>query len=191
MPALGVPPSIWEGWGNSNFPDHFGIKIDSQMEQIHNEVAVWVSRKTVSKKQILPLVGQLQHATKTIRPSRTFVARMNSISPKLRELTFSTSLTKGFKSDAYWWHILLQSRNWLNLLDQTRAGRSMGLLYTDRCLWWRDVQRSLVPMALVNWVEHRREHSQKELVQILISHAIWGLILAGDQAFFVNTTIGA
>ena len=127
---LGAPLALEKVEGPATCLTFLGISIDShnmvtklpneKMERIRNEVAVWLSRETATKKQILSLVGLLQHATKVVRPGRTFVARMYSTAAKLRELTF---LTKEFKSDLYWWHIFLQSWNGLSLLDQTRAVR--------------------------------------------------------------------
>ena len=44
----------------------------------------WVFKEEkASKRDILSLVGLLQHATKVVRPGRTFVARMYTTAAKL------------------------------------------------------------------------------------------------------------
>ena len=157
---------------------------NEKMERIHNEVAVWLSRETATKKQILSLVGLLQHATKVVRPGRTFVARMYSTAAKLRELTFFTCLTKEFKSDLHWWHIFLQSWNGLSLLDQTRAVRPPDYcLQTDASGAW-----GCGGIFKEHWFQWpwSTEWSTtgivaKELVPIVISCAIWGPCLAGQR----------
>ena len=64
-------------------------------------VAMLIQKKKAIKKQILSLVGLLQHATKVVRCSRTFVGRMYSTTAKLKEISFYTRLNKDFKSDLY------------------------------------------------------------------------------------------
>ena len=56
------------------------------------------------KREILSLVGQLQHATKVVWYGRTFVARMYSTAAKVPQLDFHTSLNLAFRSDLWWWH---------------------------------------------------------------------------------------
>ena len=41
-------------------------------------ITEWVGRKNATKREILSLVGQLQHACKVVRYGRTFVARIYS-----------------------------------------------------------------------------------------------------------------
>ena len=74
------------------------------------------SQKKARKKQILSLVGTLQHATKVVRPGRAFLSRMYSTAAKLREMYFITRLNKAFRSDLFWWHAFLQSWNGLSIL---------------------------------------------------------------------------
>ena len=95
---LGVPLALEKVEGPATCLTFLGISIDSRsmltslpnekLERIRNEISVWISRKTATKKQILSLVGLLQHATKVVRPGKTFVARMYSTAAKLKKLTF-------------------------------------------------------------------------------------------------------
>ena len=50
-------------------------------------IAEWVGKKNATK-EILSLVGQLQHACKVVRYGRTFVARMYCTASKVKELDF-------------------------------------------------------------------------------------------------------
>ena len=65
------------------------------------------------KREILSLVGTLQHATTVIRSGRAFVARMYSTAAKLREMHFITRLNK---SDFLWWHTFRKYWNGLSIL---------------------------------------------------------------------------
>ena len=78
-----------------NFP---GILLDThrmeirlpedKLQRIYQELPSWLHGKAATKREILSLVGLLQHAPKVVRSGRTFVARMYSTAAKLRELTF-------------------------------------------------------------------------------------------------------
>ena len=49
-----------------------------------------------TEREILSLVGLLQHNTKVVRPGRTFVARIYAMAAKLQKMYFITTMNKGF-----------------------------------------------------------------------------------------------
>ena len=89
---------------------------DEKLTRIRCEVAGWLQRRTATKKQILSLVGLLQHATKVIRQGKTFVARMYKAAAKVEEISYYTRLNKEFKSNLFRWHYFLEHWNGLSLL---------------------------------------------------------------------------
>ena len=54
-----------------------------KLQRIQDQVATWLVRKKATKRQILSLVGLLQHATKVVEPGRTFVARIYTAAARL------------------------------------------------------------------------------------------------------------
>ena len=86
------------------------------MARIQELLKTWLPRKKVNKKQILSLVGTLQHAKKVVRPGRSFVSSMYLTAAKLGEMYYITQLNKAFRSDLFWWHTFLQSWNGLSIL---------------------------------------------------------------------------
>ena len=87
-----------------------------KLARIQELLKTLLPRKKANKRQILSLVGTLQHATKVVRPGRSFVSRMYSTAAKLREMYYITRLNKAFRSDLFWWHTFLQSWNGLSIL---------------------------------------------------------------------------
>ena len=71
---------------------------EEKLHKLRNEVAEWVDRTDAKKREILSLVGSLQHATKVVRCGRAFVSRMYATAAKLRELHFHTRLNMEFRS---------------------------------------------------------------------------------------------
>ena len=106
---LGVPLSSDKVEGPATTLSFLGIILDTQhMEiilppekftRIQVKLEMWLGRRKATKWEILSLVGLLQHATKVVRPGRTYVARMYVTAAKLREMHFITRLNKEFRSD--------------------------------------------------------------------------------------------
>ena len=76
-------------------------------------------KKIAIKREILSIIGVLQHATKIVQPGRTFLSRMYVTAAKLRELHFYIRLNKEFRTDLCWWDIFLESWSGLSLLQCT------------------------------------------------------------------------
>ena len=75
----------------------------------------WLGKNNVTRREILSLIGLLQHVTKVVRCGRTFVSRMYATATKVKEMDFYTRLNKDFKSDLCWWHIFVDTWNGLSL----------------------------------------------------------------------------
>ena len=105
-------------------------------------------KKNATEREILSLVGLLQHATKVVRCRRTFIARMYAMVAKIKELHFFTRLNKEFKSDLAWWYAFVQHWNGFSILlppnlpqttIQTDASGSWGCgtVYNNHWLQWQ------------------------------------------------------
>ena len=97
------------------------IKLEARLPEdklckLQEQVSQWVGRKDAKKREILSLVGSLQHATKVVHCGRAFVSRMYATAAKLREMHFHTRLNAEFRSDLCWWHTFLTEWNGLSLL---------------------------------------------------------------------------
>ena len=84
--------------------------------RIRQEISNWLGKRKATKRQILSLMGLLQHATKVVKPGRSFVSRMYATAARVKELDFYARLGKEFQSDLAWWHTFLAMWNGLSLL---------------------------------------------------------------------------
>ena len=80
------------------------------------KLETWLKKRKATQREILLLVGLLQHGTKVVRPGRIFVAGMYVTAAKLQKMHFLTRLNKKFRSDLMWCHTFLQSWNGLSML---------------------------------------------------------------------------
>ena len=83
---------------------------NDKLQRIRTELASWLQKESATKQEIL---GLLQHATKVVKSSRTFVAQMYQSAAKLKKLKYFTRLTQSFRSDLYWWHTFIVNWNGL------------------------------------------------------------------------------
>ena len=188
---LGIPLALEKLEGPSQSLTFLSIVLDTKcMEarlpedkllRIRTQLAAWLGRKKATKREILSLVGLLQHATKVVKPGRTFISRMYSKAAKLKELHYYTNLTKDFQSDLHWWHIFVNSWNGISFFEsihpQTTADYhittdALGSWGCGGCFnehWlqyaWPTGWSSVSIMA-------------KELVPIVFSSAVWGPLLS-------------
>ena len=188
---LGVPLAIEKVEGPSTQLTFLGITLDTvhmearlpadKIARIKQMTTSWLTKKNATKREILSLIGLLQHATKIVKCGRTFVSRMYATASKVKEIDFYTRLNKDFRSDLCWWHIFVDTWNGLSLLRcissplipdiyiQTDASGSWGCGSFFRGKWlqwkWPDEWSCSNIMA-------------KEMVPIVLSCAVWGSELA-------------
>ena len=94
---LGVPLATDKLEGPSTSLSFLGIILDThymeirlpsdKLSRMQDMLKSWLSKKKATKREILSLVETLQHATKVVRPGRTFVSRMYSTAAKLKKCT--------------------------------------------------------------------------------------------------------
>ena len=76
----------------------------------------WQHGKSCTKRELLSLIGQLQHACKVIPSGRSFLRRMISSSTTAKELHHHICLNTGFRSDLQWWSMFLTDWNGRQML---------------------------------------------------------------------------
>ena len=85
---------------------------------MRTELRSWGSRRSGSKRQLLSLVGRLQHCCQAITLGRPFIRRLIDRAYSVKELHKFVHLTAWEKEDIEWWTSLINSWN----------GRSLFLL---------------------------------------------------------------
>ena len=187
---LGIPLAMEKLERLSHSLTFLGIVLDThkmeawlpedKLTRIQTQLAIWLGRRKATKQEILSPVGLLQHATKVVKPGRTFVSRMYNTAAKIKELHYYATLTKAFKSDLCWWHFFVNSWNGVSFLEYyypqtsfdcqvvTDASGSCGCgaQYGDQWFQyaWTAEWCTVGIMA-------------KELVPIVIGCAVWGPLL--------------
>ena len=166
---------------------------DEKLARIKEMVRDWMDKRKATKRQILSLVGLLQHAAKVVRPGRIFVRRMYSVAAQVKEMDHFTRLNKEFRSDLFWWYTFVDLWNGCSFLKVIVAIPAAQItIQTDASgAWgcgayffgkWLQLQRSEEwrPIAIM----------AKELVPIVLCCAVWGKHLAHSSVLFQCDNLG-
>lgn len=78
--------------------------------------------KSCTKREMLSLIGQLQHASCLVKPGQSFLCRMIELSKVAKELNHKIRLNKGFRSDLQWWACFLPSWNGDSMMSSVVKG---------------------------------------------------------------------
>ena len=194
---LGIPLALEKVEGPTNLLTFLGITLDTkQMEArlpneklscIRTTVRSWLRKKKATKREILSLVGLLQHATKVVKPGRTFVARMYATAAKVKRLSFYTRLTKSFRSDLQWWHMFITRWNGISFLHNAPSTSHCDYqITTDASGSWGCGAHFNGRWFQLSWSANWASISimAKELVPIVLSCAIWSKTLSQYKTEF-------
>lgn len=190
---LGIPLATEKVEGPSDCLTFLGITLDTQsmqarlpddkLKRIRCQVASWLSRKKATKREILSLVGLLQHATKVVTHGRTFLSRMYQTAARVKHLSYYTRLTRAFRSDLRWWHLFATHWNGLSFFNHTSPDHE---ILTDASGSWGCGAVFGTQWLQVAWSHEwsRMDIMVKELVPIVLSCAVWGSALSGTRVEF-------
>ena len=196
---LGIPLALDKVAGPSTSLNFLGITLDTvrmearlpvdKLRRTREQIGSWMQKKKATKREILSLVGVLQHATKIVRSGRTFLSRMYATAAKLREMHFYTRLNKEFRSDLCWWDIFLESWNGISLLQCTTTLTPTAhelSIQTDASGSWGCGAFFEGRWLQLEWSEQwfTERIMAKELLLIVLSCAVWGPTLARHKVLF-------
>ena len=76
----------------------------------------WCGRKAVKKRDLLSLIGYLQHASKAVRQGRSFVRRLIDLSTVVKQFDGYVRLNISARFDIAWWHLFAEQWNGMSML---------------------------------------------------------------------------
>ena len=122
---LGIPFAPGKCEGPATVLIFLGIEIDTVKQELRlpsqklirlqETIAAWRGRKRCTKRELLSLIGQLQHASTVVKPGRIFLSQMITLASTLKGLDHHSRLNQAFRSDLEWWHQFLAGWNNVSL----------------------------------------------------------------------------
>ena len=175
QPSLRVAVSLCEYLGFPVAPEKvvgpattlvfLGIELDSdkmemrlpqeKLERLQGSIDWWLTRESVTKKQLQSIVGQLSDAAVVVRPGRTFLRSLIETSKVPKK---QNHLNQECQADLQWWASFIQSWNGISLfpgrplLETVTSDASgswgCGALVEGGSLWFQfqwPASRSILP----------------------------------------------
>ena len=184
---LGVPVAKSKTEGPATNITFLGIELDTtamivrlpreKLHRLQREICKWTGRRSCSKRELLSIIGQLQHACCVVKPGRSFLRRMISLSTVAKELHHRIRLNRGFRSDLQWWASFLPSWNGVSMMSGVVPAYPSASITSDASgSWGCGAFSSAGDWFQLKWPESWSEvHiTVKELLPIIMGVALWG-----------------
>ena len=137
-------------------------------------------RRSGMKRDLLSLIGLLNHAASVVRPGRTFLRSLIDASSSVKALDHHVHLPASARADIAWWHSFLQSWNGVSLLPPPDPSQ---FILSDASSSWSCGATWQGHWFQVQWPPAWTTTSiaPKELLPIVIAVAVWGHCWAGQR----------
>ena len=156
----------------------------------------WRPKRSCTKRELLPLIGQLHHTAAVVKPGHTFLHRLIDSSTTVVKLHHHIHLTSSAHADIEWWLAFLTRWNGISYLPPSDPHTSIELdasgSWGSGAIWGHH-------WFQIKWPDSWREINI-ELLPILVASAVWGREWSGlsiccwcDNAAVVSgsTLVGA
>ena len=184
--CLGVPLALEKTEGPTCSLTFLGVCLDTEAMELRLPaekltrlaalVRQWQGRKKCQKRELLSLIGQLQHACRVVKPGRSFLRRMIDLSTTTSELHHRIRLNCGFRSDLEWWAMFLARWNGVRMLSSLGRAPPDVRLTSDASGWGCGAFSSSGRWFQCKWPESWApiHITIKELAPVVIACALWG-----------------
>ena len=184
--GLGVPVAVHKLEGPATVLTFLGILLDTlkleirlpddKLFRLKALFRSWRMKKCCTKRELLSLIGQLQHACRVVPPGRSFLRRMITLSTTAKDLHHHIRLNAGFRSDLQWWSAFLADWNGRQMLACISKVNPFATLLSDASGNW-----GCGAVCGEQWFQIRWPKSWtsvhitvKELLPIAVASAVWG-----------------
>ena len=188
---LGIPIEPKRNEGPATTLSVLGIEFDTEdmllrlpntkLTLLKQQVQTWRGRKCCTKRELLSLIGSLQHAASMVKPRRAFVRRMIDLSTTRKHPEAKIRLSWEFQSDLEWWHHMAASWNGTSMLAPVKKDHPDVTVTSDASGGW-----GCGAFWESNWFQLQwsgagssAHITVQELIPIVLAAALWGHSWAG------------
>ena len=131
---LGVPLEEGKSEGPATCITFLGMELDSvskiirlpddKLEKLRLLLEDFGGRKAMRKRELLSLIGYLQHAAKVVKQGRSFVRWLIDLASLVRRLDGFVCLNISARSDILWWRVFATQWNGTSICSIITAGQT-------------------------------------------------------------------
>lgn len=185
---LGIPLAEEKVEGPAACLVFLGIVIDTvkgelrlpaqKLERLRSQLEEWLGRRRCTKRELLSIAGQLQHAAKVVRPGRVFLRRLFDLSTTVKKPHHHLNLSSGARSDLAWWREFIEQWNGVSLMSVAGDQSPEVTLTSDASGTWGCGAYWKEGWFQLEWRNTTCPAHQniaiKEMIPIVVASAIWG-----------------
>jgi len=90
---------------------------EDKLRDLQVQLRAWRKKKGCKKRELLSLLGLLNHACKAVRAGRSFLCRLIDESTKEKKLEHFVRLNEDARSDIEWWYRFAETWNGVSMLS--------------------------------------------------------------------------
>ena len=194
---VGLPVAPEKTEGPTTCLTFLGIEIDTQtnqlrlpqdkLDKLRSTIGHWMysgrkqaPRRSGTKRDLLSLIGLLNHAAKVVRPGRAFLRGLIDTAGTVEPLDHYVHLNGAARAELAWWNTFLKIWNGAGMVPPSTptyvvtsdASGGWGSAAIFNNLWFQLEWPS-------QWAD--KTIAPKELVPIVIAMALWGPQWAGEK----------
>ena len=171
----------WDGVGHSVANDP-----EDKLHRLCESLASWGDRKAASKRDLLSLIGHLQHAVKAVRQGRTFFRRLIDLAAMTRNLDSFVRLNLTARSDITWWRTFVRHWNGTSMLFTYNLRHPQVHVLSDASGSWGCAALTGKAWFQLKWpTDSDSGHiSAKEMLPVVLAAMVWGKAWQGLSVCF-------
>ena len=184
--SLGVPVTPSKAEGPTTCLCFLGIELDTvhltarlpsdKLERLQSLLATWGDKKACAKRELLSLIGVLQHASAVVRYGRCFLRRIIDLSTTALELHHHIRLNREFRSDLQWWSTFAPHWNGVCALTPIRLATPDITIHSDASGSW-----GFGALWDTHWIQGQWPSqwaevniTANELLPVVLAAGLWG-----------------
>ena len=149
---------------------------DDKLTRLRSLLTDWSGRKALTKRELLSLIGHLQHASQAVHQGRSFLRRLINLSTVVKKLDGYVRLNISARSDIMWWRLFAEQCNGSSMLYAYRRANPQVHVFSDASgswgcgafvdeLWFQFKRPPNMPECHI---------SVKEMIPIVMAAMVWG-----------------
>jgi len=156
-----------------------------KLAELQRTVVEWLNRMDCRKKELESLHGQLAHASKVVKPGKTFTRRLTELFTGFQKPYYHIRLNREFKADLMWWVTFSRSWNGTAIITPTEQGRRVLQIWNDAsgsfgCGAVAPEQREWLQWRWLAYIPGCGESMDKSIMWMELFRSCWRRLCGAD-----------
>ena len=154
-----------------------------KLQRLQEQTREWKGRKAGTNRDLLSLIGTLNHACKAVRQGRSFLRWLIDLSKVALHLHHHIRLNVSARSDIQWWYQFAASWNGVSMLLERKKQNPDVVVTSDASGNWGCGAYCESQWFQLKWMDciKTMHITIKEFVPVVMAAAIWGTSWAGKS----------